>query len=118
MRPTKSFEGAKGKEVRGGRIPGSISRPYREDVVSDAGGVYWRPKEDVSAAYEGMGLTPDAPVIVTCRTGHQASQAWFTLRYLLGYEQVKWFDGSWKAWSLRPELPAETGPAANSGVDG
>lgn len=116
VRPAKYFEGAKGKEVRGGRIPGSISRPYLEDVVLDAGGVHWRPREDLRAAYEGMGLAPEPSVIVSCRTGHQASQTWFALRYLLGYENVRWFDGSWKAWSLRPELPAEAGPAADTGV--
>ncbi len=111
VRPTKAFEGEPGPEVRGGRIPRSISRPYTDDMVVDGGTVYWRGKDDLLAGYRGLGLASDAPVIVSCRTGHQASQAWFTLRFLLGYKDVRWFDGSWKAWSLRADLPAETGPA-------
>ncbi|MFO0934143.1 MAG: rhodanese-like domain-containing protein [Planctomycetota bacterium] len=110
VRPTKAFEGEKGPEVRGGRIPTSRSRPYTEDVVVDGGGAWWRGPDELRAGYAGLGLASDGPVIVSCRTGHQASQAWFTLRYLLGYKDVRWFDGSWKAWSLRADLPAETGP--------
>jgi len=110
VRPTASFEGEKGVEIRGGRIPTSISRPHTDDVVIDGGETYWRGRDELVAGYGGLGLSPDAPVIVSCRTGHQASQAWFTLRVLLGYEDVRWFDGSWKAWSLRADLPAETGP--------
>jgi thiosulfate/3-mercaptopyruvate sulfurtransferase len=110
VRPTKAFEGDPGPEVRGGRIPRSISRPYTDDTVVEGGTVYWRGKDDLVAGYRGLGLASDAPVIVSCRTGHQASQAWFTLRFLLGYKEVRWFDGSWKAWSLRADLPAETGP--------
>jgi len=111
VRPTKAFEGEPGLEVRGGRIPGSISRPFSDDLVVDGGTVYWRGRDELLAGYRGLGLASDAPVIVSCRTGHQASQAWFTLRFLLGYKDVRWFDGSWKAWSLRADLPAETGPA-------
>ena len=110
VRPTKAFEGEKGPEVRGGRIPTSRSRPFTEDVVVDGGAVWFRGPDELRAGYAGLGLASDGPVIVSCRTGHQASQAWFTLRYLLGYKDVRWFDGSWKAWSLRADLPAETGP--------
>lgn len=111
VRPTKAFEGEQGTEVRGGRIPGSVSRPYTEDVVAADGAVWWRDAATLRAGYAGAGLGSDAPVIVSCRTGHQASLAWFTLRVLLGYKDVRWFDGSFKAWSLRADLPVETGPA-------
>jgi thiosulfate/3-mercaptopyruvate sulfurtransferase len=114
VRPQEAFEGEQGKEARGGRIPASLGRPYTEDVLAADGGAYWRPRPALRDAYAALGLAPDAPLIVSCRTGHQASQTWFTLRYLLGYRDVRWYDGSWKEWALHPELPAETGPATKS----
>lgn len=111
VRPTKAFEGEQGNEARGGRIPGSVSRPYTDDVVVADGAAYWRDPATLRAAYAALGLALERPVIVSCRTGHQASQGWFTLRHLLGYHDARWFDGSWKAWALRADLPAETGPA-------
>ena len=46
-------------------------------------------------------------VIVHCRTGHQASQTFFVMRYLLGYENVFWYDAGWSEWASRSELPVE-----------
>ena len=43
---------------------------------------------------------------MTCRTGHKASQTWFVLRHVLGFSDVRWYDGSWQEWSKHAELPA------------
>ena len=48
-----------------------------------------------------------ARVIVHCRTGHQASQTFFVMRYLLGYEKVFWYDAGWSEWAARSELPVQ-----------
>jgi thiosulfate/3-mercaptopyruvate sulfurtransferase len=50
-------------------------------------------------------------MIAMCRTGHQASQTWFLLHELLGYDKVKWYDGSWQEWSRHVELPVALGDA-------
>jgi thiosulfate/3-mercaptopyruvate sulfurtransferase len=87
-------------------VPGAKNRPIAKDL--DAQGALL-PRATLEAAFLSLGATPDAQTAVMCRTGHQAAQQLFVLRFLLGHEQVMWCNGSFTQWAERAELPVELG---------
>lgn len=109
VRPVEFFTGAKSTEARPGHIPGSVNRPYQQDLQRDGSGHFWRPRQELAKEYAELGLQPDQPVTVSCRTGHTATESYFVLRHLLGYQDVRWFNGSWTEWAERSDLPAALG---------
>lgn len=109
VRPAEYFRGEKSEEARAGHIPGAKNRPFSEDVVAGPDGVFFKPPAELAAAYARLLLDKEAPVIVHCRTGHQACQTFFVLKRLLGYRNVKYYDAGWSEWASRPELPVATG---------
>jgi thiosulfate/3-mercaptopyruvate sulfurtransferase len=107
VRPAAYFTGEKSDEARPGHIPGAVNRPYEADVAPDSAA--WIDEPTLRDAYGGLGVEAGQPVIVHCRTGHQASQTYCLLKHILGYKDVKWFDASWMTWAARDDLPAEVG---------
>jgi thiosulfate/3-mercaptopyruvate sulfurtransferase len=95
-----------------GHLPGARSRFWKKDIVPDgqpnAGS--FRPEADVKAELESAGVTAATPVIVYCSTGQQASELFYTLRFRLGYPNVRLYNGSWLEWSITPGLPKEVTP--------
>ena len=64
--------------------------------------------DDLRAIYEEeQGLSPDQSVIAYCRIGERSSHTWFVLSYLLGYESVRNYDGSWTEWGNLVGVPIE-----------
>ena len=108
VRPAEFYSGKKVEEARGGHIHGAVNRPFTEDVTKVGPIVVFKPVADLAKAYAEVIPSKDATVIVHCRTGHQASQACFVLRNLLGYRKVLWYDGGWSEWAARLELPIES----------
>lgn len=110
VRPAEFYAGRKVEEARGGHIPGAQNRPYTEDVTKVGGLIMFKPVDDLANVYARIIPSKDSKVIVHCRTGHQASQAFFVLRHLLGYANVFWYDGGWSEWAARPDLPVAMTP--------
>ena len=82
--------------LRGGHIPGAANIPWGQAVAPDG---TFKPADELKALYEGRaGLKPDGDVIAYCRIGERSSHTWFVLTYLLGYENVRNYDGSWTEW--------------------
>ena len=81
---------------RGGHIPGAKNIPWSQ-AVNDNDGTF-KLADELRKLYESKAITPDKEVIAYCRIGERSSHTWFVLKYLLGYPNVKNYDGSWTEW--------------------
>jgi len=90
---------------RGGHIPGAKSIPWGQ-AVNDNDGTF-KSADELKRLYESNGITPDKEVIAYCRIGERSSHSWFVLKYLLGYPNVKNYDGSWTEWGNMIANPIE-----------
>ncbi len=89
---------------RGGHIPGAKNIPWAQAVRDDG---TFKSREELEAIYHAQGIRPAAPVITYCRIGERSSHTWFVLRYLLGYPDVRNYDGSWTEWGNLVRTPIE-----------
>jgi thiosulfate/3-mercaptopyruvate sulfurtransferase len=90
--------------LRGGHIPTAVSIPWAQAVKEDS---TFKSREDLEALYGAKGVTGDKDVIAYCRIGERSSHTWFVLTYLLGYPQVRNYDGSWTEWGNSVGVPIE-----------
>ena len=89
---------------RGGHIPGAANVPWASAVSPDG---TFKSADELRAIYEGKGVTSDKEVIAYCRIGERSSHTWFALSYLLGYPDVRNYDGSWTEWGSLIGAPIE-----------
>jgi len=89
---------------RGGHIPGASNIPWAQAVKDDG---TFKSVEELKQLYEPKGITKDKKIITYCRIGERSSHTWFVLKYLLGYSDVKNYDGSWTEWGNMVRNPVE-----------
>ena len=93
--------------LRGGHIPGAKNVPWARAANPDG---TFRSADELRAIYEGeAGLRKGDDVIAYCRIGERSSHTWFVLTYLLGYEKVRNYDGSWTEWGNAVRTPIARG---------
>jgi len=89
---------------RGGHIPGAVNIPWSQAVKEDG---TFKSAEELRKLYEAKGVTSSKDVVTYCRIGERSSFTWFVLKYLLGYGNVKNYDGSWTEWGNMVRNPIE-----------
>ncbi len=87
---------------RGGHIPGAVHLFY--ELAHNDDGTF-KSFAQLQEIYSKQGITPDKFIIPYCAVGARSGHTWFILKYLLGYPNVKNYDGSWNEWSRFPNLP-------------
>jgi len=87
-----------------GHIPGAANVTWAKAANEDG---TFKSADELKALYEAEGITPDQEVVAYCRIGERSSHSWFVLRELLGFENVKNYDGSWTEYGSLVGVPVE-----------
>ena len=91
--------------LRGGHIPGAANVPWKRAAEDDG---TFKPVDALRAIYEDeVGLTTGDDIITYCRIGERSSHTWFVLHHLLGYRNVRNYDGSWTEYGNAVRVPIE-----------
>ena len=97
--------GATAGAGRPGHIPGAVHLDI--ELLHTADGAF-RSAEELRQLFQERGVVPERSVVTYCTIGARASEAALVLRYLLGYPDVRVYDGSWAQWGTQPQTPIET----------
>ena len=93
--------------LRGGHIPTALSIPWAKAASED--GTFRSHKELVALYMDDAGIHDGDDVITYCRIGERSSHTWFVMKYLLGFDSVRNYDGSWTEWGSAVRVPIATG---------
>ncbi|MGH2382159.1 MAG: sulfurtransferase, partial [Candidatus Limnocylindria bacterium] len=93
---------------RRGHIPGAVNVPWSTAVAEDG---TFKPIEQLRELYAAKGVSGDDEIVAYCRIGERSSHTWFVLHELLGYRNVRNYDGSWTEYGSLVGVPIETGEA-------
>jgi thiosulfate/3-mercaptopyruvate sulfurtransferase len=107
-RPPGQYSGEEGEEIRRGHIPGARNVFWEMTLEGEEVRV-WKKKEDLEKLFLECGVTKDKEIVVYCRAGREASHLYFTLKYVVGFPNVRLYRGSWVEWSADKTLPAKIG---------
>ncbi|MQA14010.1 MAG: sulfurtransferase [Pseudonocardiaceae bacterium] len=98
--------------VRGGHIPGAANVPWAKAAAEDG---TFKPRDELEKLYQGeAGLSPQDQVVAYCRIGERSSHTWFVLTHLLGYPNVRNYEGSWTEWGNTVRVPIAAGTEPGS----
>ena len=89
---------------RGGHVPGAVNIPWAQAVNEDG---TFKSRAELEKLYGPKGIVGERPVIAYCRIGERSSHTWFVLTHLLGYPNVRNYDGSWTEWGNLVRTPIE-----------
>ncbi len=89
---------------RGGHIPGARNIPWAKAAREDG---TFKSADELQQLYAGEGITPDKQITTYCRIGERSAHSWFVLTQLLGYPNVRNYDGSWTEWGNLVGAPIE-----------
>ena len=96
---------------RSGHIPGARNIPWGKTANEDG---TFKDADELRKLYTSAGVDPTKPTIAYCRIGERSSHTWFVLKYLLGYPNVKNYDGSWTEWGNLVGVPVEVDAATSA----
>ena len=91
--------------LRGGHIPGAKSVPWARAINPENG--TFKTADELRKIYARRSTSPSQPTIAYCRIGERSSHTWFALKYLLGFDNVRNYDGSWTEWGNMVNVPIE-----------
>ncbi len=105
-RPAAEYTGKNIRAIRGGHIPGAIN-VTGVDAANYKDSQLFKPADEIRKAFTSAGITPDKTVYTYCHSSDRAAHAYVVLKHILGYPDVKIYEGAWKEWAALTALPAE-----------
>ena len=105
VRARTEYEGTNIRAARGGHVPGAVNIEWTDATAGD--NVLKSARRAARDVRRRAGVTPDKEVIAHCQLGIRAVHTWFVLKHVLGYPNVRNYDGSWQEWGNRPDSPIE-----------